>query len=254
MNQNDAYSLTNDNFAWWTSFLGVLTILIVLPIFKPDVFAIYVFIARGLPYTLIVTINGIIFASIIGFLVGIGRVWNAFLNRALSIYVEIIRGIPLLMQIIYIYYVFGKVFHLNRVAAAVVALSLCYGAYMAEIVRSGLMSVPMGQVEAAKSLGMSKKQVFRYVVIPQAVRIVLPPYGNEFIAMLKDSSLISVIAVADIMLKARQYTSVHFNYFETFTIAAMLYLLLTLCFSKLVNLLEKTLEPRSKKTQEDAHE
>lgn len=254
MNQNDAYSLTNDNFAWWTSFIGVLLLLIVLPIFRPNFFTIYAFIYKGVPYTLIVTIGGVVFASIIGFLVGIGRVWNGFLNRVLSIYVEVVRGIPLLMQIIYIYYVFGKVFHLNRLSAAVVALSICYGAYMAEIVRSGLMSVPNGQVEAAKSLGMNKKQVFRYVVIPQAIRIVLPPYGNEFIAMLKDSSLISVIAVADIMLKARQYTAVHFNYFETFTIAAMFYLLLTLCFSKLVNLLEKALLPRKKKTGEKENE
>ena len=245
MLQDESFSLTNDNFAWWFSFIGVISLLILLPIIKTEsIIPLYKFIYKGIPATLFATILGICFASLIGLVVGIGRVWNKILNRILSIYVEVIRGIPLLVQLVYVYFVFGKIFHINRFTAAVFALSICYGAYMAEIVRAGLMSIPKGQIEAAKSLGMSKRQIFTFIIIPQAIRIILPPYGNEFIAMLKDSSLVSVIAVSDIMQKARQYTSVHFNYFETFTVAALIYLLLTLFFSKVIFSLEKSLLPK----------
>ena len=235
--------ISNDTFSWRVSFIGVVGLLIALPVFRPESFLpLYKFIiGEGLFYTVLVTVLGILFASIIGLLVGVGRSWNKVLNRILSIYVEVVRGIPLLVQLVYIYFVFGRILQLDRVSAAIIALAICYGAYMAEIVRAGLSSIPKGQIEAAQSLGLSKGQIYRQIIIPQAIRIILPPYGNEFIAMLKDSSLVSIIAVSDIMQKAKEFSAVQFNYFEAYTVAALLYLLLTLIFSKLVSLFEKRL-------------
>lgn len=248
MNQNETDSLTNDNFAWWTSFICVVVLLIALPVFRPSIFIpLYKFVKSGVFLTVFVTVLGIVIASIIGLLVGVGRAWNTVLNRIFSIYVEVIRGIPLLVQLMYIYFVLGKALHLNRISAAIVALGFCYGAYMAEIVRAGLLSIPTGQIEAAKSLGMNKVQVYRYVIIPQAIKIIIPPYGNEFIAMLKDSSLVSIIAVTDIMQRAKEYSAVHFTYFEAFSVAALFYLMLTLFFSKAVFWIEKGIVPTGKK-------
>lgn len=243
----DQFNLTNDNFAWSASFIGVIVLLIVFPIINGTEFLpLYKFIKKGILITLLVTVCGIMIASALGILVGVGRAWNNFLNRLLSIYVEVIRGIPLLVQLMYIYFVLGKFLHLDRITAAIVALGFCYGAYMAEIVRSGLLSISTGQIEAAQSLGMNKFQIYRYVIIPQAIKIIIPPYGNEFIAMLKDSSLVSIIAVSDIMQNAKVYSATHFNYFESYTIAALLYLLLTLFFSKAVSILEKSIVKKRK--------
>lgn len=242
MDQDSAYSLTNDTFSWWASFIGVVVLLIILPIINPDGFLpLYRFIDNGIFLTIVVTVSGILIASVLGLIVGVGRAWNIFFNRLLSIYVEVIRGIPLLVQLMYIYFVLGAALNLNRVSAAIIALGFCYGAYMAEIVRAGLLSIPEGQIEAAKSLGMNKLQIYRHVIVPQAIKVILPPYGNEFIAMLKDSSLVSIIAVADIMQRAKEYSAIHFNYFESYTVAALIYLLLTLFFSKAVYFIEKLL-------------
>ncbi len=235
---------TNDNFAWNVSFFGAIIALIVLPIINPETYlAIYTFIPDGMYNTLLVTISSILFASIISIAVGIGRTTSPFLNKTLSIYVEVFRGIPLLVQLFYLYFVLGKIFPLPRLVAAIVSMSFCYGAYMAEIVRAGLLSIAKSQVEAASSLGMSRFQTFRYIVIPQALKIILPPFGNEFIMLLKDSALISIIAVTDIMQRTRQYATRTFDYFEAFTVCALVYLVLTLFFSKVIFHIERHLHP-----------
>ncbi len=235
---------TVDTFAWRVSFFGALAALVVLPIINPKTFlTIYAFIPDGIYNTLLVTLSSILIASCISIAVGVGRTINPTLNRVLSIYVEVFRGVPLLVQLFYVYFVLGKVLPLPRLVAAIGAMSFCYGAYMAEIVRAGLLSIPKSQVEAASSLGMSRFQSFRYVIIPQAFKIILPPFGNEFIMLLKDSSLISIIAVADIMQRTRQYASRTFDYFEAFTVCALVYLILTLFFSKAVFHIEKRFHP-----------
>ncbi len=250
---NDPNNLNSDKFSWRVSLGGALGLLVLLPIVKPDPFLdIIKFVPDGIGVTLIVTLGSIFVASIIAILVGIGRSYNKVLNRVLSIYVEIFRGIPLLVQVFYVYFVLGRFLSLPREGSAILALSLCYGAYMAEIVRAGIISIPRGQIEAATALGMNKIQIYQHVIIPQAFRIILPPFGNEFIMLVKDSSLVSIIAVSDLMRRGREYASATFNYFEAFTIVALMYLVLTLCLSKFVSLLEArmSLEVRRKKTRE----
>ena len=235
-----------DRFAWRVSFFLAIAILILLPIVNPEKFlTIYTFIPDGIYNTLLVTLISIFFASIISIAVGVGRVINPLLNRILSIYVEVFRGVPLLVQLFYVYFVLGKIFAFPRIVAAIIALSVCYGAYMAEIVRAGLMAIPKTQIEASASLGLSRFQSFRYVIIPQAFRVILPPFGNEFIMLLKDSSLVSIIAVTDIMQRTRQYASRTFDYFEAFSVCALVYLVLTLLFSKVVSHIEKRFVFRS---------
>jgi polar amino acid transport system permease protein len=120
-------------------------------------------------------------------------------------------------------------------------MSVCYGAYMGEIFRAGISSIPKGQMEAALALGMTRRQALRKVILPQTVRIILPPVGNEFIALLKDSSLVSILAVSDLLRRGREFASTSFEYFETYTVVALVYLVLTLFFSKLVGVMEDRL-------------
>ena len=122
---------------------------------------------------------------------------------------------------------------------AIIGLVFCYGAYMSEIYRAGIQSIPKGQMEAARSLGMTYFQAMRHVVLPQAFRVILPPIGNEFIALLKDSSLVSVVAVADLTRRGREYSSMHFNPIEVWLLVALLYLVMTLFSARVVNWIEK---------------
>jgi len=118
-------------------------------------------------------------------------------------------------------------------------MAICYGAYMGEIFRAGIQSIPKGQSEAARSLGMTPAQSMYHVILPQAVKTILPPVGNEFVALLKDSSLVSILAVADLLRRGREFASQSFTYFETYTMVALVYLMITLFFSKLISIMEE---------------
>ncbi len=131
---------------------------------------------------------------------------------------EVIRGIPLLVQLFYIYFALGRVVRVPDMVAAIIALGFCYGAYMGEVFRAGISSIDRGQTEASLSLGFNQAQTMRFVILPQAWRIILPPVGNEFIALLKDTSLVSIIAVSDILRRGREFASESFLYFETYTL------------------------------------
>jgi polar amino acid transport system permease protein len=122
---------------------------------------------------------------------------------------------------------------------AVIGLTICYGAYMSEIYRAGIQSISKGQSEAARSLGMSQFQAMRYVILPQAIRVVLPPMGNEFISLLKDSSLVSVVSVADLTTRGRQFASKHATPIETWSMVALLYLVMTILSTRVVNWIER---------------
>jgi len=127
---------------------------------------------------------------------------------------------------------------LNPYTAAVLGLTVCYGAYGSEIFRAGISSIHSGQMEAARSLGMSYVQAMRHIVLPQAVRVILPPVGNEFVALLKDSSLVSVLAVSDLTRRGREYMARTFLSFDTWIMVALCYLVLTLFSSRMVELIE----------------
>lgn len=232
--------------AWRIAFFGALALIVALPVLRPDPYLeILRFLPSGVVRTFQVTVISIFGALIIGTIAGLGRISrNVVLNRIATVYVEVIRGIPLLVQLFYIYFALGRFLNLDRLVAAILAMSICYGAYMAEIIRAGIQSIPRGQMEAALALGMSRRQALRLVILPQTARIVLPPIGNEFIALLKDSSLVSIVAVADLLRRGREYASASFNYFESYTMVALLYLVLTLFFSKLVAVMEARLDRR----------
>jgi len=152
--------------------------------------------------------------------------------------VEIIRGIPLLVQLFYIYFALGRIVNVPAMASAIIAMSVCYGAYMGEIFRAGIESISKGQMEAARSLGMTSAQAMRHVILPQAIKTILPPIGNEFVALLKDSSLVSILAVSDLLRRGREFAAASFNYFETYTMVALVYLIITLFLSKLISIME----------------
>ena len=168
-----------------------------------------IFLPDGLLLTFKVTAYSICGAVPLGLLTGLGRISrNRFFNLLASTYVEVIRGIPLLVQIFYIYFAISMLVKMEGVTSAVIALSFCYGAYMGEVFRAGILAIPHGQTEAARSLGFNRVQTMFYAgVLPQAWRTIIPPVGNECIAMLKDTALVSVIGMPDLMQRARSFAS-----------------------------------------------
>ncbi|MEK6202265.1 MAG: amino acid ABC transporter permease [Desulfobulbaceae bacterium] len=229
--------------AWWLSFLGTMAVLGYLLIFQADPYLrILKFLPDGILVTFQVTIASICLALVLGLLAGLGRISkNRMVNLAASTYVEVIRGIPLLVQLFYIYFALGRIVRVPDLVAAIIALGFCYGAYMAEVFRAGIMSIDQGQTEASLSLGFNRSQTMRYVILPQAWRTILPPVGNEFIALLKDTSLVSIIAVSDILRRGREFASESFLNFETNTLIAIIYLLITLVLSKFLSHVEQGL-------------
>jgi polar amino acid transport system permease protein len=201
----------------------------------------------GIFLTLRVTFMAYFMAIIIGLLVGLMRVQtNPFLYAFSTLYVEVVRGIPLLVILIYAGFVISPKLlrdqlgiNLSDEQEAIFGLAFGYGAFIAEIFRAGIQSINRGQMEAARSLGMSYPQAMRFVVLPQAVRVVLPPLGNDFISMLKDSALISVLALPDLLQLGRLYVSRTFRAFEGYNTVAILYLVMTLFLSTMVRIIER---------------
>lgn len=194
----------------------------------------------GLWLTLKISALSLVFAVILGLIAGLGRVaQNPAARNLAATYVEIIRGTPLLVQIFIFYFFIGTVLQLSAFAAGVAALSVFTGAYVAEIVRAGIQGVARGQMEAARSLGMSYAQSMRYVILPQALRRTLPPLTGQFVNLIKDSSLVSVMALTDLTKAGREVVSSTFSPFEVWFCVAAMYLLLTGSLSLLVRHLEK---------------
>ena len=234
----------------------VVGLAVTLVTVKADPFLrILLFVRDGVTVTAFITVSAFMFTLVLGMIGGLGRLSQNFLIHGIAtLYVEIVRGIPLLVQLIWWYFAFPVViqgigrwlnieaianYQSNAIFTAVTGLTVCYGAYMSEIYRAGIQSIPKGQAEAARSLGMTPFQSMRHVVLPQAVRMVLPPVGNEFIALLKDSCLVSVVAVADLTRRGREFMAVHFNPIEVWTMVALLYLVMTLFLARLVSWVEK---------------
>lgn len=223
-------------------------------------------IANGISTTILVTLVAYFLAICIGLIAGLGRVSkNPFIFNFATLYVQIIRGVPILVQLLYWAFVIVPlaITALNGLGASlvgvlgsgnvlmklqprdfdflyrvVVALAFAYGGFEAETFRAGIESIGTGQMEAARSLGMSYPQAMRFVILPQAIRRVLPPLGNDFISMLKDSSLVSALGVRDMSQEARLYASASFRYIETYSSLAFLYLSLTLILSAFTRWIE----------------
>lgn len=232
--------------AWRVAFFGAIAIIVYLAVFRPDPYlAIMKFVPDGILVTFEVTVLSIILALVIGLFTGLGRIAkNPLINGIASLYVEVIRGIPLLVQLFYIYFALGRLIQMPPLPSAVLAMGICYGAYMGEIFRAGIQSIPKGQTEAARSLGMTQSQSMYHVILPQAFKTILPPVGNEFVALLKDSSLVSILAVADLLRRGREFAAESFNYFETYTVVALVYLIITLFLSKLISIMEEKISAK----------
>ena len=199
------------------------------------------FILAGVPITLFLAVTSIFFATILAALGALGRLSrNPYLNGIASFYVSFFRGTPLLLQILFIYLALPQAgIVLPAVPTAIVALSLNYGSYMTEVFRSGIEAVPHGQTEAAQSLGMTSRTTFRRIIAPQAFRIVTPAVGNDFISMIKDSSLASVVGVQEILWRAQTAGRPSFQSMQTLLVAAFIYWVLTILFSLFQNRLER---------------
>lgn len=194
----------------------------------------------GLLTTLYISAFSIVFAILLGIFTGLARIsGNPFFKKLAILYIEIIRGTPLLVQIFIFYFFIGTILNLDRMTAGIAALSVFTGAYIAEIVRAGIQSISRGQMEAARSLGMSYPQAMTLVILPQAFKRTLPPMAGQFISLIKDSSLVSVISITDLTKAGREVVASTFSPFEVWFTVAALYLILTSGLSFLVQLLEK---------------
>lgn len=202
----------------------------------------------GLYYTLLVSVIGIGIGFVIGAFVGLGRIsrfkpiyWLA------TVYVELIRGTPVLVQAIWIYFALPLIINytLPSLLAGIIVIALNSGAYIAEIVRGAVQSVDKGQMEAGRSLGMGKHTTMLNVIWPQAFKRMIPPLGNQFIISIKDTSLLSVILVPELIFQGRMIAASHFNAVEIYTTVAAFYLVITLTLSKVLSIVEKRLDRRS---------
>jgi len=247
---------------WWLLELAVILITGVLIVLRPDPFRrIVVFLADGIWITFSITVISFVLVFLVGLIGGMSRLArNPLIKGISSVYVEVIRGIPLLVQLLFLYFAFPQLLdsigetllpYLPPVGqwfvdlrpdpfwTAVAGITICYGAYMTEIFRAGIQSISKGQMEAARSLGMGYGQAMRYVILPQAVRVILPPVGNEFVTLLKDSSLVSVVAVADMTRRGREFMASTYLSLETWSMVAILYLIMTLFAARVVTYIER---------------
>ena len=199
-------------------------------------------LAWGLWTTVWISLASGVLGLLVGLVAGLCRLSNNPTLRDLStVYVELVRGTPLLVQIFIFYFFIGTVLNLSREFAGVAALALFTGAYVAEIVRAGVQSIARGQSEAARSLGLSASQSMRHVVLPQAFKRVLPPLAGQFISLVKDTSLVSVIAITELTKSGREAITTSFSTFEIWFCVAGLYLLINLPLSHLASRLERRL-------------
>lgn len=199
-------------------------------------------LTHGLFVTLWLSAAASLIGLIIGLITGLCRVSNNITLRQLSIfYIEIIRGTPLLVQIFIFYFFLGTVLDISRIVAGISALAIFAGAYVAEIIRAGIQSIPKGQMEAARSLGMNVPQAMIHIILPQAFKRILPPLAGQFISLIKDSSLVSVIAITDLTKSGREVITSTFATFEIWFIVALLYLLLTSVLSQVIAWVERRL-------------
>lgn len=259
----------NKDFPWWLVALAVVFLVSTITIITNDLYAqIISIVGKGIWITVFVTLFGFAFASAIGLALAVMGLSNSLILRQISrFYIEVIRGIPILVLLFYIAFVGapGFVWLWNVITAplvdagwieamkirdfsllwrAVMALTIGYSAFIAEVFRAGIQSVDVGQIEAAKAMGLGRFNRFRLIIMPQAIRTIMPPLGNDFIAMVKDSSLVSVLGVADITQMGKVYAAGSFRFFETYSIVAYIYLLMTVTLSIALRSLEKRMRAK----------
>lgn len=257
------------DYPWWLVALAILAAGVAGVIAVNDLYAqVFSIVGAGITVTVIVTLVGFALATALGLVIALlGMSDSLILRQFARFYIEVIRGIPILVLLFYIAFVGApglvalinwlmtpvvnagwvepmQVRDLSLMWRAIFALTIGYSSFIAEIFRAGIQSVDEGQIEAAKSLGLNRYQRFRLVVFPQAVRVIFPPLSNDFVSMVKDSSLVSVLGVADITQMGKVYAAGSFRFFETYSIVTYLYLLLTIGLSLALRRLELRMRRR----------
>jgi polar amino acid transport system permease protein len=259
-----------DRVPYWLLAVVLLGLVVVwLVVSNQDYQVIFDAVVKGVTVTVYVSLIGYAAALLLGLILGMMRLSTKRVVREVAtFYVEIVRGLPMLFILYYIAFVGAPalvgginglgnllidagltgpggwlagltVRNLNFTVRAIIALTVGYSAFISEIFRAGIQSIPKGQMEAARSMGMSYWQAMWYVILPQAVRNVLPPLGNDFIAMLKDSALVSVLGVQDITQLGKVYSASTFRFFETYNVVGFLYLVMTIGLALLVRTMER---------------
>lgn len=255
------------DFPWWLVILAVTGLWLFWQVAESAVYSqALATLAKGVGITVGVAVVAYLGACVIGLglaVMGLSR--HVVLRQGARLYIEVMRGVPILVLLLYVAFVLApalvwlvnaglgplglgewKTRDFPLIARAVIALMLAYSAFLAEIFRAGLQAVDKGQVEAAMAVGLSGWLRFRLIVFPQAMRMILPPLGNDFVAMVKDSSLVSVLGVADITQLAKVAAAGNFRYFETYNVAALLYLVMTIGLSLLLRRLEAGMRRRER--------
>lgn len=254
-------TIERGEFPWWLVALLMIIAAMAFAIFvNADYREAFRAIIPGLTLTIVLTLTAFVLAMVFGLLVGLGRIWrysggseglrilSIFVRNLSRLYIELVRGIPMLVFIFLIAFVLAPDFAdlvqmstraLRQAWRGTSALSLFYAAFIAEVFRAGIQSVPVGQAEAGRAVGLSEGQIMRRVILPQAVRNMLPALGNDLISLMKDTSLVSVLAVRELTQMARLYTGSSFRFREGFFILVVLYVTLTLGLSLLLQWYEK---------------
>ena len=249
-------------FPYWLLLLVAIGIYLGYMVVADELYAqVFALLSKGLGITVFVTIVAFASACLLGLGLALAALSPYIVLRQLArFYVEVIRGIPILILLFYIAFIGAPALvamvnvvleflqlepmqtrDLSLLWRAILALCIGYSAFISEVFRAGILSVDPGQIEAAKALGLSAWLRFRLIVLPQAIRTILPPLGNDFVALVKDSSLVSVLGVADITQLAKVYAASSFRFFETYNVVAYLYLLLTISLSLALRHMEKKL-------------
>ncbi|WP_299811144.1 amino acid ABC transporter permease [uncultured Roseibium sp.] len=249
------------DFPYWLVAAGGLAVFLLFQIATDEIYSqVMATVSRGIGLTVFVTLTGFFLASVLGLLLALASLSGSiFLRQTARFYVEIVRGLPILVLLLYIAFVATPLIiaginavleplGLNTLRTrdfpllwrAIAALTIGYSAFIAEVFRAGIQAVDTGQIEAAKALGMTGWQRFRLIVFPQALKTILPPLGNDFVAMIKDSSLVSVLGVADITQLGKIYAAGSFRYFETYNVVALIYLMMTITLSLALRKFERT--------------
>lgn len=243
--QDENWAANWREFPWWLiAIVAFLVLMAILVVTDPEINEAFMFIIPGIWVTLRITLFAFALALVIGLLAGLGRISKNALIRNIAItYVEFIRGVPTLVLILTLAFVLVPTISdavgidnrdVSVEARGIVSLAIVYGAFLAEIFRAGIESIPKGQMEAARSVGMSYRQSMQFIILPQAVRNISPALGNDFIAMLKDSSLMSVLAIRELTQRARLYAGSTFRFQESYLVLTFCYLSMTLILSLLL--------------------
>jgi len=248
------------DFPYWLVVAGVIAAYLMFRVVSDDLYAqVLGTLSKGIGITIFVTLVGFTLASVIGLVMALASLSRFIAFRQVArFYIEIVRGVPIIVLLLYVAFVLAPAMvslwnwmitnigfdpirnrDFSLMWRAIIALTIGYSAFIAEVFRAGLQSVDEGQVEAAEALGLSTWLRFRLIVFPQAIRTILPPLGNDFIAMIKDSSLVSVLGVLDITQLGKVTAAGNFRYFETYNVVALIYLIMTVGLSLMLRRLER---------------